>query len=245
MVVNRMVDVIDRQEFIHNRWKYKAGEHVTFIGKTQSGKTTLALELLDVTITPKLQTIILVMKPRDKVPAEGMKALGLKRVRTWPPPNASKWYPKPPRGWVLWPKLGNIKRDNVVLRQQFDRALTESYAAGARRNGSNRIIFADEVTGLSKELSLEPELNAIWMRGSAMGLGLWAATQRPFYAPMYAYGAAVHLFLHRDTDKRNTDRYREIGGVDPDLVRQVTNSMDEHQFLYIRRTDNRMCIVDA
>jgi hypothetical protein len=100
------------------------------------------------------------------------------------------------------------------------------------------------VVGVTKELGLGPELDAIWMRGSSMGLGLWAATQRPFHAPLHAYNAPVHIFLHRDPDLRNMQRYQEIGGVDSRLVRSIVSQLQLHQFLYIRRTDYTMCVVD-
>lgn len=240
-----LVQVVERTEFITRRFRYKAGEHVTLIGRTQSGKTTLAFQLLDKVSSPDLPAIVLVMKPRDAVPAQWMDKLGYKRIAHWPPITASRWDPRKPRGWVLWPKLGNIRQDDATLRKEFDAALTDSYSNSAKRSNGGRIIFADEVTGLTKDLGLEKELNSIWMRGSSMHLGLWAATQRPFYAPLYAFNGANHLFLHRDDDKRNVDRYREIGGVDPELVRQITMSMREHQFLYIRKTDHTMCVVDA
>lgn len=241
----RQVEVVDRQEFIQRRFRHRMGEHVTLIGKTQSGKTTLAFQLLDKVTTPALQAIVLVMKPRDAVPAEWMDRLGYRRTRHWPPLSSSRFVPKRPRGWVLWPKLGNIDRDNAVLRTEFRNALSDSYSNSARRRTGGRIIFADEVVGLTQQLKLGDELDAIWMRGSSMHLGLWVATQRPFHAPLHAYNAATHLFLHRDEDRRNVDRYRDIGGVDPDLVRDIVGTMDLHQFLYIRKTDHTMCIVDA
>jgi hypothetical protein len=121
----------------------------------------------------------------------------------------------------------------------FRRALMGSYKRG------NAVLFADEVYGLSKELRLDRELNAIWSRGRSMGCGLWASSQRPYAIPQWAYSSPEHIFLANDPDKRDRDRFREIGGVDPALVEEVTRTLPKFHWLYIRRTGPEMCIVGA
>lgn len=246
------VTYLGREEFLDEYWRYGAGEHVTLVGKTQSGKTTLAFELLDETTRPRpgVQGIVLVMKPRDPTVADWAKRLGYRRVSSWPPPDSRKAHWRNPRGWVLWPKMGDINADALRCRDQIHKALAESYSKAARtKEGGNRAIFVDEVIGITEELKLGQELNALWMRGSSMGVGLWAATQRPFHAPQHMYNAATHLFLHTDPDKRNRDRFREIGGVDAKLIETITNPdsgyMDEHEFLYVDRRDYSYAIVGA
>lgn len=241
-----------RGEF-HERFEYHAGEHMTFIGKTQSGKTTLAFELLDEVTTPDLPAVVLVMKPKDPTPAKWARRLGYRRVRTWPPANGHlpAWAPQDvrPRGWVLWPKLGDINADSGTLIDQFHTCLAENYAQAARRRGRPRIVFADEVVGITKlrvpgiTSPLPDDLDAYWMRGSGMGVALWAACQRPFHAPLNAYEQSAHLFLWRSTDARNVKRYSEIGGVNPALVHKVTSSLSGRDCFYIRRTDYRVCVV--
>ena len=62
-----MVQVLSfpRDDFLSRRWRYRAGEHVTILGPTGSGKTYLGYQLLEKVATPKLPGIVLVMKPRD------------------------------------------------------------------------------------------------------------------------------------------------------------------------------------
>lgn len=235
---------IPRQEFLTDYWDYRAGEHVTTLGFTGSGKTTLDLQLLG-HIPPTIKPVILVMKPRDATVTKWQKTLGLQRVGSWPPPSANRFYPNPPNGWVLWPKLGDVDRDDDVLEAQFSAAIKDLYHQSARRkdDGSGRIIFADEVVGLCKELGLERQLKGVWTRGRSMGLGLWAASQRPAEVPLLAYNSAEHLFIHSDPDKRNLDRLKEIGGFDSQLIFNTLKAIDRHEFLYVCKRDYTACVV--
>lgn len=228
---------ISRGEFLDRRWTYQAGEHVTILGPTQAGKTTLAFELLGRTASRQLPAVVLVMKPRDGVVTRHINRLGLRRVRSWPPP-LQRFKAQPP-GWALWPKhTYDPQRDDETLYVEFRKAIIDSYKRG------NRIIFADELLGLTQELRLQDELRAIWTRGASLGCGLWGATQRPAMIPQYAYNCAEHLFLSYEPDARNRMRLDEIGGVDAGLVRHAVQNLRRYQWLYVRRTGPAMCIID-
>jgi hypothetical protein len=229
----RSITVIPRSEFLTDRWTYQAGEHVTVIAPTGFGKTRLIRELLQQTISPKLPVAALVMKPRDTEARALGRLLRLQTTYDWPPvlPKLGS------NGWLVWPRHRydpNI--DDPHLHRVFRRAILARYKKG------RGIIFADEVVGLSKDLALEPELNAVWMRGRSMGCGLWGAAQRPAYVPLHGYSQAQHIFLAHDPDRRSRDRFAEIGGIDPDLIAYVVLTMPKFYFLYIRR-DGRRCIV--
>lgn len=240
------IAVFSRTEFLERRWVYERGEHVTVLGPTGSGKTRLAYDLLGQTCVPRtLPGVILVMKPKDPPVERWSRAHGFRRVRDWPPgPPLSPLQPLYPRGWTVWPRHRfDPDIDDPHLHDVFRRAILDSYRRGSR------IVFADEVFGLAKELGLERELSAVWMRGRALGTGLWVASQRPAHIPLHAYSAAQHLFLANDPDERTRERYAEIGGIDPKLVLRVTSQLSQFQFFYVRRarrgTPARYCVIEA
>lgn len=205
------------------------GEHVTFIEPTQGGKTHFACQLLE-SVSGIVPATMLVMKPRDPTPAEWTRRLGYREIPSWPPPGRFPWQEKPP-GYTLWPRqtLTDVKKDNAHLADEFRKAMLHAYRFG------DQIVFADEVYGVCAELELHRELTALWTRGSGMGAGLWAATQKPSGTqqggsiPTFMYSASTHLFLGKDTDKRNTDRFGEIGGVDPKLVSGLVRALRVHR----------------
>lgn len=229
---------VGRDEFLTDCWEYEPGEHVTILGPTGSGKTYLGYQLLDATARPKLPAIVLVMKPRDATVKKWSKTVDFRETKTWPPA-PSVWKPKDPRGYVLWPRFRyDPDADNAEQYRQFRRCLLDSYRKG------DRIVFGDEVYSLAEELDLDTELVTLWTKGRSMGCGLWAASQKPTHIPLWAYSMAEHLFLHHDPDKRARQRFAEIGGVDPKLVEDTVMSLKRHEFLYIRRKDGAMCVIE-
>lgn len=227
-----------REEFLAERWDARAGQHVTILGPTDSGKTHFSYQLLHRAIRPSLPGLVLCMKPRDETVTDWSRTLGLRTVHQWPPPPMGGLFRSRPRGWTVWPKhTFDPDIDDPHLRLVFRSAILDSYKRGGR------IVFADEVAGLSTELALHKELKTMWMRGRSMGTGMWSASQRPVDVPLLAYSSAEHLFLAHEPDLRGRQRYDEIGGIDAGRVRDVVARLRKWEFLYIRRTGRRVCVV--
>lgn len=231
------LEVIDRDEFLRNYWEYKAGEHVTLIGPTQRGKTTLGFQLLKATTSPDLRGYVLVSKPRDETVDNWQKPLGYGVTETWPPPVSFRKKP----GWFVRPpqSLKNLEQDERELKKTFKACIMDCYAST-----DGRIVFADEAHELQNELRLKKEMEAVLMRGSALKTGLWSLAQRSAYNSYHIYSAPKHLFLFNDPDRRNRIRFGEIGGVDPDVVMYETNNLDQFQALYINRDGPYLCVVN-
>jgi energy-coupling factor transporter ATP-binding protein EcfA2 len=229
-----------RQEFLTRYFHYKPDEHVLILGPTGSGKTQMGLDALGAISTDKNPAIIFAMKPRDATLERFAKAHEFQQVSYWPPP-VTKWKPKKPPGYLLKPP--HNMRDIYWTRQKhhdvFQEAILDSYAKG------NRIIFADETYSLTNELQLGDELVTLWTKGRSMNATVWAASQRPAFIPTWAYSQSSHFFISYDPDKRSRKRYEEISGVDPDIIREGTEALEEYEWLYVKAAGRQstVCIV--
>lgn len=230
-----------RQTFVNEVFDPQIGDCVTCLAPYGGGKSRFLLELLGVTASPKLPATGLVMKPKDIEVSRFAKEHKFAIIRDWPP-TIAKSLRKPP-GYILWPvETGNPPADDIRHRGIFQRCLRQMYTAAKKKPS---IVFADETYSLEHELKLSLDLNRIWTKGRSVGLGLWAASQRPVYISRWAY-QAQHLFLGNETDADAQKRYGEIGGgIDPIKVRNLVANLQRFQFVYINREERSICIVDA
>lgn len=227
-----------RDDFVSRVWRYRSGEHVTILGPTKSGKTHLAYQLLERTASPEIPAMVMVMKPRDKTTRKFMKGVVHREVTSWPQP-PSIWRPHKPPFWIVWPRHAfDPDIDAYAHYQVFRSLILDSYKRG------KRILFADETRSLERELGLSRELVTVWTKGRSMECGLWAASQVPKFISTEAYSQVEHVFLANIPDQRDQERFGEISGVDPYLVRHVVQQLKRHEWLYIRQEDRTMCIVD-
>lgn len=234
--------VFEREEFITERFCYRPGEHVTILAPTQNGKTTFTMDLLDEVTTPQLPATVLVMKPRDRVVSAAAKKYEYPIVRDWPPSVRQQALHPHARTTILWPKYTNADPhlDYPHIQAVLRRGILRNWKRGQSKNGAN-IIVADEHANLRTKLGLAEELDFVLSTGGGMGVGIWNCSQRPAYVSPLAYSGADHLFLGRETDKRARDRFAEIGGVDPDMVKWYVARLPKFGWMYINRDGPTMC----
>jgi len=244
------IDVVSRKEFLQD-WKqnYGPGQHVTMLGPTQRGKTTLGLQLLSASVSPEHKAVIFAGKPkgRDKTMAEAADKLNMRVVEEWPPGYSYK--DRKRNGYVLRPHQGmkDLDKDNANIREQYRKALMSNYA-------SQRpvISFVDEAHHVQNDLRLKSEYEAALMRGAPVN-AQWSLIQRGRYMSYLAYDAPEHIFIFYDPDLSNRKRYSEIGGVDPKYLEAVTEELKTYrgkngntisEALYVRRSGPELMIVE-
>jgi hypothetical protein len=256
-----MMDVVTlpRDEFLARYWQYRAGEHVTILAPTGWGKTYFTNELLRATATPDMPAVVLATKPRDDTVTSLQRSTRWPVVRDWPPPMGRRIASNGTSGWIVWPKhTYDITADDDRHYHVFRSAMIDPYKRGGstRRRGylpNKWIVVGDEIHGLANDYpppsrhdpSLGRVMATVWTKGRSNNVGFWGGSQRPANIPMHAYSQPVHLFLGNDPDHRARQRYREIGGVSPDVVGMAVQALRPRQFLYINRTDRTMCAIGA
>ncbi|GGZ64880.1 hypothetical protein GCM10010387_67450 [Streptomyces inusitatus] len=222
---------VDWEEFLR-RFRWAQGEHISFIGPTGSGKTTLARQLLH----RRAYVAALATKPRDKTMDGLIRNERFKRIRSWEerPPIIGRNGQRV----VLWPEF---RRPEDQLNQQYQLsiALREMFVAGGW------CVFADELFYLCHTLKLTKLLETYWTQGRSLGLSLVGGTQRPAHVPLFAYDQATHLFFWRDNDETNLRRVSGLGGMSAKEIRAAVTRLPEHHALYVNTRDGEMMITRA
>lgn len=208
----------------HLRWRQ--GEHVTLVGPTGCGKTTVALSMLN----QRAYVAVIATKPRDPL-IKSLPKHGYKVLEKWPPPDHLKKV-------VLWPKISRLG-DQSGQRREIQSALARIYRSGGW------CVVADELRYITQTLGLKREAEMFWLQGRSLNISFVTATQRPAWVPLEAFDQATHLFIWRETDKRNLDRLGDIGGVDTGLIKSIVPRLPKHDFLYINTRDATMAISNA
>ena len=222
--------------------RWSQGEHVTIIGPTGTGKTTLMRALMQKRIQAGGAIVVLATKPRDTALSSWARQDELTIVRDWPPRAPQRWRPPldhiTPQGrtldWehrvMVWPQA-DPGRYAETLSAVHRRALVDMFVRG------DYCIAAEELHYLCAELGLEKELNTIWTQGRSNGLSLIGGTQRPVNIPLYAYSSASHLFFFGDNDERNLARIQGLGGMAAENIRRQVGTLPKHDVLYVGTRD--------
>jgi len=215
-------------------WTWKAGEHVTTIGPTGSGKTVLNRYLL----RRRKFVVVLGIKQRDSELYGPFQRDGYRLVHRF---NLESDSPDEDPKVLFVPRSDKHGADRRRdLQKAFRSALNDVMDSRAPEGHENWTIYADDVRYLSDQLGLRTEFEEIWIAGRSEGITMVASSQEPVDIPVMAYGQATHLFLFRSTDKRRADRMAELTGMNREITREALLRLPSHQFLYVNRESGEM-----
>lgn len=264
------VQVIGRKEFIRLfATEYHAGQHVTLLGPSGRGKTKLGGQLLVATLKrhPEIEGRVLhgKIKGRDKTIQELAKRgfpitteSQLSKTAQW---RYDFWHGKKAKrlGFIVRPltkPMGSpdsneslTDRENNHLAKIFRRTIYRSYHAPAKHPV---ILFVDEAHQAHNDLKLRKDCEGPLMRGRPV-CAVWSLVQRGRYVSYMVYDQAEHVFIFFDPDRSNQERYSEIGGVDPNVLKELSRQLKTKtvadgstisQCLYFRRSGDQLYIVD-
>lgn len=240
--------VVPRLEAARDRVDIKPGQHVVFAGPTQKGKTELAFTLLEYTATPEVPALVAVSKPKDPVSEKWGKKLGYRRTTEWPPPPKIKEMFKDgkPSGYLIWPDMSDPRTAMLNASHSARDLMSHAYSGGAK--GKKCILVLDDTVTKSKVLGLDQQMIMILTMAGAMGVSAWTFVQKPTDAgrtALWSFSQSDHVFITKDPEKRNRERYNEIGGFDTNEVNRIILTLKPYQFLYLERKHGYMMIVDS
>lgn len=223
-----MIDVprVTWDEFLSG-FRWKQGEHVTLLGPTGQGKTTLALAIL-----PRREYVIVFgTKAKDKTLDRLIKEDGFEKSLEYPPPTWAKKV-------VLWP---STKSATYRLEQQrvFHQALSDIYTAGGW------CVYLDELRYICDTLKLSTYVENLWQQGRSLGISVVGGNQRPRFVPLNAYDQATHLFVWNFNDKENAKRLSEIVGINEKEIAEVVRSLPKYDVLYINADTHQLLITNT
>jgi len=251
------VEHIPRKAFIREFGKnYRPGQHVTFLGPSGRGKTTMAGQML-LSVRQHHPEIIAILlhgkiKGRDASIERISKISGYPIVAKWPPRRIRDRYKmRKYRGAILRPlsKTGDSPEDeNALLRSQYRRAIHRGYNAPRKKPV---ILVVDEAHQTQKDLKLMNDCEGPLMRGRPV-CGEWSLVQRGRFVSYHTYDQAEYLLIYYDPDRNNQQRYSEIGDVDPRVLVALTKQLKTKtvadgstisEALLFRRSGNQLAII--
>jgi hypothetical protein len=194
---------------------WRQGQHVTLIGPTGVGKTTLATAL----VIPRGYVIAFGTKPQDDTMSLLMKN-GWQRIEKWPP--------KPGQSRVLlWPKIKDPESIERMQRERFNEALSGIYKQ------KSWCVWIDELYYMSVQLNLRRRLQTYYTHARSLDISLLGATQRPAWVPLEAYSQAGHLIIWRTGYEDDLRKIGSMNGVSHKVVSGVLAELDYRQFLHV------------
>jgi hypothetical protein len=206
--------------------EWEQGDHVSLIGPTKSGKSTMAIELLDrrryvaaLGTKPKDDTLSSLLR-RPYVDSHGIARKGYVRIEKWPPEFGVERV-------LLWPKIRRMEDRRAALAVVFHQAFDDIHEAGGW------CVYVDEVRHVAKSLRLAPDLEDLWTLARSSGISVVGGTQRPADVPLLMYDQPAHLFFWRDGDEVNLKRIGGIGWQNSLMIRETVARLPLHDALYI------------
>lgn len=200
------------------------GDHVSLIGPTKCGKTTLARAILP----ERRHVMVLACKPRSPSMEAYAAEAGYRIVRRWEDVGHREREDRV----ILWPRPSRWSFDADEFEQlqhaEFRACLRDLYEVGGWT------LYVDELSYISEYLGLDRELNRLWLQGREIPLTLVAAMQSPAYVPRYAYDQIQHVYLWRNRDMRRIKTLAELSGsLDRDTLADGLAALRRHEVLYV------------
>ena len=198
---------------------WKQGDHVSILGPTGTGKTTIALSLLEA----RDYVCVLAVKRKDET-LNLFRRGGYKVIHQWPPEYHHHRI-------IFWNKPQSLSDDLHKQALSIHDALNRMYLAGGW------CIYFDEAGYIAGTLRLHQDLGVLLNQGRSAYLSIVATMTRPSSVvarvPKEALNQPKHKLVFKFRDEREVRAAAEIAGINWKDMLALQQSLGKHDFLYI------------
>jgi hypothetical protein len=134
---------------------------------------------------------------------------------------------------IFWPKPS--EKLSAKQRVAFQSVEIRKALDWADRTGGWALVI-DELMWVSRNLSLERELESLYFQARTQGVSVIGAAQRPRQVPLLALNQSAYLLMWQTGDTQDIERLRELSaGFPRKLIQQCveTLSVPKHEALFI------------
>lgn len=207
------------EEFLDG-FKWRQGEHVTCVGPTGMGKSTLTNALMH----RRKYVCVAATKKKDDTISK------LRKDGFMVTDNLAAIHPDVHPRVIFKPKFPTASAAKLRFEHAiaFDNLMTHIFESGGWT------FVADEVRYLTEFLKLKETFELLLLQGRSLGITVVSSTQRPKHVPLTIYDQATHVFFWRDNDEENLKRISGLGGeVRARDMRAMVASLPRHEVLYL------------
>jgi hypothetical protein len=207
-----------------------SADHVTILGPTGTGKTTLAMQVAAL----RKYVVALGTKPKDAPFAGLLNSQGYVIRRS---SDAALPSPSITPRVCIWPThTRNEDADALRHHRVFKSVLSQTYSDGGWH------VICEEASHLV-DLGLRNSLRRNLRLGRSNSNGLILCAQRPVFIPKEAISGAQHIFMFGTNDKADLDSLGGMNGMSSKVVREAVAGLGRNfDFLYVDTRTGKLVI---
>lgn len=200
--------------------EWEPGEHVAIFGRTGTGKTTVATDILNGAADRKgARVVALGTKLRDPT----LTKLGWPIIREWPP----SYEQREARKLIYWPPYPGAAdpKAKAANARKFAQVLNELLHEG------DWVVYLDEAIYFTETLGLRHVLDEYWNTARSAGVTLVAASQGVTWIPRAVRTQPSWLLMFQIRDVETRRDAAAVAG-DQSLYEPMTR-LRNHEFLIV------------